>query len=1081
MRKIISILLVLCVILSNSSVVMFAEQEQAVSNIEFQYLSDIEPIYAKAGYVDKIKNDVNIDDGKLSLIVDGRRKYFDKGVAVHADGEVIYDLGSADIYERLETYLGVDASKEGGGSVQFFVYTSADNSTWTNIFSSNVLTSSSEAAYLDVSIKGARYLKFVFNKGEDNVQDHSVLCSPAVYTGDINNLTDSQINSVGYFDKMFDGLSYDEIYSNHKLDLLRRALVERSGYALLCNYFFTGEQANSRREMINWLWNDEKALTDLITGGEPNGTMIDALTVLTTLYSEFKTDLDSKEELFEPEDGSTRTRGDVYRTMMIAIALTHANGVYSWLNENVASDPIERYTAFKNTYLDSTYHLRREYFENLCVEEMRYVMSNRIWNDEIYWLNAYLSTNSEDKTYPAVYSPHPYMTYGKDWDYEAKGFFDEANYDTYNQKYNLTNFGVKHPTNYTRLWMVLETEHICWGISYVGTNFATAFGVPSHYVRQEGHSAFIVYNRDDDNRTVWYLDNNVAGWALTWLAEDVSANGSTRMLCDWGTIDNGWSSDLNATYVMLASTALDDQANYEKAELYLTLNSLAKSRKDEEQLYRRVLNIQSYHLDAWYLLASYYANSKTDIEKVALTGELTDKMKFFPLPMYDLVNILKNSINASEVDTKSQLAQVVSYEQRALEIATEAESNSTATALLAQPDVCAIEAKYLLNVSEGLSEVLATFSFNGADAGCLVFNSIYAGARYRYSLDNGESWSQLNVTTTENLKYKFTDEEINSITSANDIRIWIEGWATETGDPITDNAFVIDILDGQAISGIEPNDNEDRILGDVSCMKYSLDGENWYELTNDIKFEGTKTVNVIKYANGVTLDSPMVTYKFTDNNTDKRSYITIDRLEVADCSSEETEQGDNQAKYVIDGLNNTFWHTSWDRSDSDRYIVIMSDKPTYFSGVTCTAREGNGLVIDCTVYVSLDGESWTEVYKSNGLGGNSISELTFTPTYGKYVKFVVNNGLNGFAAARSIDLFEDTTFTVEEDTLYGDVNGDKVINYIDATMILQYYAGIIQLNDKAMINADVNLDNVVDSVDATVILQYYAGIIIKLN
>lgn len=70
------------------------------------------------------------------------------------------------------------------------------------------------------------------------------------------------------------------------------------------------------------------------------------------------------------------------------------------------------------------------------------------------------------------------------------------------------------------------------------------------------------------------------------------------------------------------------------------------------------------------------------------------------------------------------------------------------------------------------------------------------------------------------------------------------------------------------------------------------------------------------------------------------------------------------------------------------------------------------------------------------------------------------------------------TAQAETTANYGDVNEDNSINAVDATLILQKYAGI--LSDSAKFNAtnaDVDGDNVINATDATLVLQFYAKII----
>jgi len=62
---------------------------------------------------------------------------------------------------------------------------------------------------------------------------------------------------------------------------------------------------------------------------------------------------------------------------------------------------------------------------------------------------------------------------------------------------------------------------------------------------------------------------------------------------------------------------------------------------------------------------------------------------------------------------------------------------------------------------------------------------------------------------------------------------------------------------------------------------------------------------------------------------------------------------------------------------------------------------------------------------------------------------------------------------------FGDVNCDGTINSIDATLVLQYGAGLIDTLP-CLVNADVNQDGVVNSLDAAIILQYVAGFLTDL-
>ena len=821
------------------------------------------------------------------------------------------------------------------------------------------------------------------------------------------------IKPVEYYNELFKDKSVDEIYDNYNLELMQRMFVSKVGYSNLVD-FLNNDESQDNKYMISWLYNTPIALKDFVTGGVPNGgDYIEALKVLSKLYKSHNIDLSDTTDLFEPELNSTRKRGDVYRTMMISIALTHARGPYSWMSANTKIDPLERYESFKFSYLVSDYHLRYDIFENLNVEEMRYLMSNRINNNEIYWLNAYATINCgrNGTSYPNVYSPHIHMRYGRDWDYAGKGYYKEENFEQYDKKYMLTEYGVTFSTN-PRLWMVFEGSQICWGISYTGTNFTAAFGVPSHYVRQPDHAAFLVYNKDSNGRSIWTIDNDIFGWTKTWVNEDTVGNGNNRMMCDWGTLGGEQVKHYNATYILLAQTALDNQENYEKAELLLSLDNLIN---DKESLYRKVLTIMPYHFDAWYNLVKLYINNeKTDTEITSLAEEITENMYYFPLPMHELILLLTNELKSRNTESSLiQLANVLNIDTIALQKGINAINDDNAKKVISQPDICKIEATYLLGLEE--NNKLATFSFDGENKNKLVINTTYSLIRYKYSLDNGLTWSE---TITSDTMHELTSSEINLITSENDILIWLDGWGTINKE----KAYRIDILPGSPIKNIENNDNENTFLGIFDNLEYSLDETNWQDLTSESYFEGDKIVYVRNKNFNTTLPGEITTFIFTNNIDENRKYIPISKITLNDFSSEEVSQND-YAKHIIDGKLSTRWHTKWKGGDYDRYITVELDEFKYISGIDYTPAGGNGTMIGLQVYVSTNGTDWTLAKNVTGLANNTTKkQISFTPVYGKFVKIVGTNTVGGFASARLIEFFEDNTLNNKQ------INGIRLLN-----------------------------------------------------
>jgi len=1004
--KIISKLLVLFLVALLSIGIIMPNQDVYGEEYARAYLSDMTPYSKSIGY-GSLKVNTNMNGDKISYIVGGKRTYFEKGYTAHATSTLVFDLGSGHPYDYFDCYMGVDASQGGKGDVKFSLYTSLNNKDWTTVISPTQKNSSSEAIKVHIEVSSIRYLKFYFDSNGGNGNDHSGIGNPLVYKANSLHEPDELIKPVEYYDEIFKTLSISEIINNHKIDALKRMLMENANYDDVKEVFLTGEKESERRQMLSWLYSDSQALEDFVMGGNPDGTYLNALSVLSDLYKNFKDDLEDDTALYSPEVNSSRTRGDVYRVMMMAIALTHAgNGPHMWLDGACTSDPIERYEAFKKTYTEGL--LRNDVFENLNTEEMRYVMGARMHNDEIYWLNNYVRDTTPSGTFPGIYSPHRYLKYGKDWDYTAKGYKVEDNFSTYDTKYSLSKYGLNY-SKYNHLWMVFEGSHICWGISYAGANFANSFGVPSHYNRQPGHAAFFVYNKNANNQTTWSIDNNISGWTQTAVHEDVVGYSYDRVFCNWGNINNGWSTYDNATYLVLGSTALDNYDDYVKAELIMSLESLP-SISNKEDVYDGAIDVMSYHLDAWEKKVRYYiSNNKSDEELTKLAKDIADNMYRFPLPMHDLLNLIKKELKSRNTESSlTQHGKLTNIETVALNKGINISSDPNKN-LLAQPDICSTEAKFLLN---GYVSELASFSFDGTNKNSIVFGNEYSNVRFKYSLDNGVTWSDTKLTSTS-LKYELNSDEINSLNSTNDILIWLEGWSSDLPENAPDKelAYKIDIVDGVKPTNIECNDNEDRLLGSYTGLEYRIGDGQWTDLNTSVKFVGDYAVEVRRKAYSTVLTGPSVVYNFTDNNVENRSYIDISRIELVDCSSEETSTGDN-AIHAFDGLLSTRWHTIWKGGDSDRYITVKLDEPVYLTGLDYTPASGNGTCYSADILVSLNGVDFDVAYKATGWSGNtSTKKATFNPIYCQYVRFKGISTIGGFANARLIELFEDNTLS----------------------------------------------------------------------
>ncbi len=71
----------------------------------------------------------------------------------------------------------------------------------------------------------------------------------------------------------------------------------------------------------------------------------------------------------------------------------------------------------------------------------------------------------------------------------------------------------------------------------------------------------------------------------------------------------------------------------------------------------------------------------------------------------------------------------------------------------------------------------------------------------------------------------------------------------------------------------------------------------------------------------------------------------------------------------------------------------------------------------------------------------------------------------------------DGEVTIGSVGLYGDANGDGVVNSIDATIVTRHALKVLTLSADAQVRCDVNGDGVINSIDATIITRYALKVI----
>lgn len=153
------------------------------------------------------------------------------------------------------------------------------------------------------------------------------------------------------------------------------------------------------------------------------------------------------------------------------------------------------------------------------------------------------------------------------------------------------------------------------------------------------------------------------------------------------------------------------------------------------------------------------------------------------------------------------------------------------------------------------------------------------------------------------------------------------------------------------------------------------------------------------------------------------------------------------------------------------------------SGVYVTAYKdpstGNFAIV--AMNNSSAGQSVT--YTLNGFSPSSVTPFTTSATQNlaEGAKIALSgSSFTGTIAANSITTFVGSTGSSQE--IYGDVNGDRVVDALDFALVKQYLTGQISTfpSQDGIRLADVNRDNSVDALDLAILKKYLLGEIITL-
>ncbi len=998
------------------------------------YLSDL-PFIPSATHIGwgEYKKDLSPADTPIRLRVDGALLTFDKGIGAHAPSTVTFNISQYNQeYPRFVAKLGVDANQGSKGNLKFTILGSnaltphGDNTGWHTLLTTDPLTAASSAVEVDIDVSAYNYLRLYADDLGSEGNDHSVYADARLVTAeyDVDAEYFSRLHTLEWYDEQLSAQDYAENMASNQQLIREREFVSRLGITTIQHGV---KDSESLAEALSWLLDDEDALALFLEAGNIYpafaGTTLQNLDIL---YSHCRDLLDNY----------------IYKKIFLALVVTWSNDTvrtpYKFGGSLKYIDIVERFAAAKWVY-DSGMKISgytKELYESYNMELMRMVVADYLDIEETQWLQHHAETRYPNNQ--AYWTgPYRFMGYVKPG-YGRPEFFSEDTWPTYDAKYSLSQFNIPRSEITApeyRLWMAFEVGGVCWNLSRVAQTLNKTFGIPAVGTFQPGHEAYLYYSEDANGQGIWGLGNNVGGWTRAYTN---SAGLVYRMPLGWGSnTAYAKTNGNNSTYVVLGQAALN---RYGELQESMYLNMLADAYDDPEQkleVYGASLDALELNLDTYLDIIALYkelGDQITTDQWWALATDIMAAYACYPAPMVDLLDAIEPHLGQQHtVNMYNAKTNVLRRAQ-----------NATESDVL-QSNICRLMATSLLG--EATDDVLATFSFNGENAGNIVLGESYAEYSFqvKYSLDGGATWFEYTKDeASEGRVIVLTQAQRESINAEDDILMYISGESMDPGDdttgddttggdgtedgdpePPAPDYFRIDILEGtapvlgsgNAATQIAIHDGENWIVGKTEALEYSTDnGESWTPyVEGETRFPGDQTF-LVRYApHRTSLLGPSALVTFTSNNeNDKFRHIPIGQVELVSASGG-SYYGSQIGEYVLDATPFTGWHSA---ANAPLELIVRFSEVKSLAGLTYAPGGANGRIGAAEVYVSMNGQDWVLAGSAAGWGHNEvIKTLKLAQVVSaKYVKLVAtrtyhngNEAENRYISGRDIDFYEDTT------------------------------------------------------------------------
>lgn len=787
------------------------------------------------------------------------------------------------------------------------------------------------------------------------------------------------------------------------------------GYNRLVEF---AQKDQNHATFLQWLLTDYETLQLYVTGGIPGGRswLDDGADYLQSLENFYQLAAANPGDM-DPKSTSDATDRLVYKKMMISAALGMTNNTKLWTGGAYGkADIAQRYKIIKTLRAHSDqYHFQKALFDQLAVEDMRWVFENRISNEEIPWLVNYTIKQVPNNEGSRL-NGYTWIEYRSEWTendgYKYQGFYDQNQLYTqakgmekkdgvnpgdavqggwqqkYQFRYDDANFPNQKPgdefyldnsldpaSGKQRLWMAFEKGGVCGAVSKTIENVKGASGQPAAVSGQPAHAACAVYSLKQDDATgkmrpFMSIENDSGA---SWLR--LGGVEQNHLLCDWaqvhseekgadGKVTNATTRWGDGSFMLLARASLDDMPAYTKAKELLTLASLQSTDAARLPIVEEALAVQPTNWNALLEKVNIYERTKVDGGTwVKFAKEVSDNLVDFPYPMHSFLIRMEQSCDDAVSD-----AQIEGYRLSSLERAT----GLTAKDYI-QFDAARDTASRLL---DRFSTQMFTFSFDGDQPGVIkAGDQLSAEVPWQYSIDGGKTWTQV---LDKSKQAQLTSAQLSSMTADNDLKIQIVG--------VPDQTHTIDLQPALGLEDVGVNEAEGTIrLGrDVSydSVEICLDG-TWQKLPKD-KVLAPGTYQLRSVASGLHVSPSQDEYKSVTVSAPKgvegSQVVMSNELSINDASA---VFGGNSADRAINGFtqaasgckdNGDYWEAS---SHTDAYVTIDLGKQRTLTSMDLWRRAYGpcGTILSFEVWTAPDG---AKTIGGTGADKDKIDQSAFT-------------------------------------------------------------------------------------------------------